>query len=88
MRGLLLASLLLLTGCATSVPVTMSFPQVPEALAKPCDLLLPLDPGKKDLSDLLENTTDNYAKAKECHAKSKAWLEWYETQRKIFEEVK
>ena len=88
MRNLLLAGLLFLTGCATSVPVTMSFPQAPEALAKPCDLLLPLDPSKKDLSDLLENTTDNYAKAKECHAKSKAWLEWYETQRKIFEEVK
>ena len=88
MRNLFLASLLLLTGCATSVPVTMSFPQVPDALAKPCDLLLPLDANKKELSDLLENTTDNYAKAKECHAKSKAWLEWYETQRKIFEEVK
>ena len=88
MRNLFLVSLLFLTGCATSVPVTMSFPQVPDALSKPCDLLLPLDPAKKDLTDLLENTTDNYAKAKECHAKSKAWLEWYETQRKIFEEVK
>ena len=88
MRNLFLASLVFLTGCATSVPVTMSFPQVPEALAKPCDLLLPLDTNKKDLTDLLENTTDNYAKAKECHAKSKAWLEWYDTQRKIFEEVK
>ena len=88
MRNLFLVSLLFLTGCATSVPVTMSFPQVPDALSKPCDLLLPLDPAKKDLTDLLENTTDNYAKAKECHAKSKAWLEWYETQKKIFEEVK
>ncbi len=88
MRNLLLAGLLLLTGCATSVPVTMNFPQAPEALAKPCDLLLPLDPSKRELSDLLVNSTDNYAKAKECHAKSKAWIEWYETQRKIFEEVK
>ena len=87
MRGLLLASLLL-TGCATTVPVTMSFPQVPAELAKPCELLLPLDKSKRELTDLLENTTDNYAKAKECHAKSKAWVEWYETQRKIFEEVK
>ena len=88
MRNLLLVSLLFLTGCATSVPVTMSFPQVPEALAKPCDRLEPLAEGKRELSDLLENTNDNYAKAKECHAKSKAWLEWYDTQRKIFEEVK
>ena len=88
MRNLLLASLLLLTGCATSVPVTMSFPQLPEALDKPCERLLPLAADKRELSDLLENTTDNYARAKECNAKATAWKEWYETQKKIFEEVK
>ena len=88
MRNLLLASLLLLTGCATSVPVTMSFPQLPEALDKPCERLQPLPEGKRELSDLLENTNDNYAKAKECNAKANAWKEWYETQKKIFEEVK
>lgn len=87
MRALLLASILL-TGCATSVPVTMSFPQIPAELTKSCDLLLPLDANKRELSDLLINSTDNYAKAKECHAKNKAWQEWYDTQRKIFEEVK
>jgi hypothetical protein len=88
MRNLLLVSLLLLTGCATSVPVTMSFPQVPEALDKPCERLQPLAEGKRELSDLLENTNDNYAKAKECNAKANAWKEWYDTQKKIFEEVK
>jgi hypothetical protein len=88
MRNLLLVSLLLLTGCATSVPVTMSFPQLPEALDKPCERLLPLAADKKELSDLLTNTNDNYAKAKECNAKANAWKEWYETQKKIFEEVK
>jgi hypothetical protein len=88
MRRLLLISLLVLTGCATSVPVKMGFPQVPEALDKPCERLLPLAADKKELSDLLENTNDNYAKAKECYAKNQAWQEWYDTQRKIFEEVK
>ena len=88
MRRLLLISLLVLTGCATSVPVKMSCPQVPEALDKPCDRLEPLAVDKRELSDLLENTTDNYARAKECNAKNKAWQEWYETQKKIFEEVK
>lgn len=87
MRKLLLISLLL-TGCATTVPVHMSFPEVPEALAKPCERMEPLAADKKELSDLLENTTDNYAKAKECNAKANAWKEWYDTQRKIFEEVK
>jgi len=88
MRKLLLISVLLLTSCATAIPVKMGFPQLPEALAKPCDRLLPLDPAKKQLTDLLENTVDNYAKAKECYAKNQAWQEWYDTQRKIFEEVK
>ena len=88
MRNLILISVLLLTGCATAIPVKMGFPQLPEALAKPCDRLLPLDPAKKQLTDLLENTVDNYAKAKECYAKNQAWQEWYDTQRKIFEEVK
>jgi hypothetical protein len=88
MRQLLLISLLALTGCATSVPVTMSFPQLPEALTKPCDRMEPLAVDKRELSDLLENTNDNYAKAKECNAKANAWKEWYETQKKIFEEVK
>jgi len=88
MRRLLLISLLVLTGCATSVPVKMGFPQVPEALDKPCERLLPLAADKKELSDLLENTNDNYARAKECNAKANAWKEWYETQKKIFEEVK
>ena len=88
MRQLLLISLLALTGCATSVPVTMSFPQLPEALDKPCERLEPLAADKKELSDLLTNTNDNYAKAKECNAKANAWKEWYETHKKIFEEVK
>ena len=88
MRNLLLASLLLLTGCATTVPVTMSFPELTESLTKPCDRLEPLDTKKRELTDLLENTTDNYAKAKECNAKANAWKEWYDTQKKIFEEVK
>jgi hypothetical protein len=48
----------------------------------------PLAADKRELSDLLENTADNYAKAKECNAKANAWKEWYETQKKIFEEVK
>ena len=88
MRNLILISVLLLTGCATAIPVKMGFPQLPEALTKPCDRLLPLEPAKKQLTDLLENTVDNYAKAKECYAKNQAWQEWYDTQRKIFEEVK
>ena len=88
MRKLIIISVIALTGCASAVPVKMSFPELPEALAKPCDRMEPLAADKKELSDLLENTTDNYAKAKECNAKANAWKEWYDTQRQIYEEVK
>jgi len=85
---ILLCLMFILAGCATSVPVTMNFPQAPEALTKPCDPLQPLPKDKKELSDLLENANENYGKHHECLAKYRAWQEWYETQKKIFEEVK
>ena len=84
----LIGIVLLLTGCATSVPVTMSFPQAPAALTKPCEQLLPLATDKKELSDLLDNANENYSKHHECAAKFKGWQEWYDTQKKIFEDVK
>ena len=59
MKRLLLISLLL-TGCATTVPVKMSFPQAPEPILKPAEELQPLDPNKTKLSDLLDNANNNY----------------------------
>ena len=41
MKRLILISLLL-TGCATTVPVKMSFPQAPEPILKPAEELQPL----------------------------------------------
>jgi len=87
MKKLLLISLLL-TGCATSVPVRMSFPQAPEPLLEPSKELLPLETDKKKLSDLLDNANTNYTEYHELQEKHKAWIEWYNTQRKIFEGVK
>ena len=87
MKKLLLISLLL-TGCATSVPVKMSFPQAPEPLFEPSKELLPLETDKKKLSDLLDNANTNYTEYHELQEKHKAWIEWYNTQRKIFEGVK
>lgn len=88
MRILFVLSLILLAGCAHTVPVTMHFPQLPEVLAAPCDKLEPLDPTKRELSDLIENAADNYGKHYECEAKLNAWTDWYNTQKKIHEEVK
>jgi hypothetical protein len=87
MKRLILISLIL-TGCATSVPVRMSFPQAPESLTKPAEELQALDPNKKKLSDLLENANTNYGEYHKLKQQNDAWIEWYNTQRKIFEDVK
>jgi hypothetical protein len=84
----LLLIILLLTGCATSVPVKMSFPQAPEPLLEPAKDLTPLDPSKRKLSDLLDNANTNYTEYHEIQEKHNAWIEWYNNQRKIFEGVK
>lgn len=87
MNKLLLVALLL-SGCSGSVPVRMHFPQVPETLTAECSTLEPLTEEQNKLSDLLENANKNYGKHYECAAKHQAWQEWYNTQKKIFEEVK
>jgi hypothetical protein len=79
---------LLLTSCSTVVPVTMKFPQAPESLMKPAEPLIPLDKDKRELSDLIDNATYNYGNYYLLEIKYKAWQDWYETQKKIFEEVK
>jgi hypothetical protein len=50
--------------------------------------LTPLNDNQIDLSDLLENANENYGKYYELRERYLAWQEWYQAQRKIFEEIK
>lgn len=85
MRYLLL--ILLLTGCSTTVPVTAKFPEVPNELLQKCPVLKQLDEDVK-LSDVAKNITYNYTIHYECVIKHDTWIEWYQSQKKIFESVK
>ena len=85
MRYLLLV--LILTGCSTTVPVTAKFPNVPERLLVRCPQLEKLENEAK-LSDISKTITNNYTTYYECAVKNDAWIEWYNTQRKLFEDVK
>lgn len=87
MRKLLLISLLVLTGCTTVVPVKMSFPQVPEDLKEGCPALKET-PETTKLTDVLKVVTTNYGQYHECQIKTDAWIQWYDSQKKIFEDVK
>ncbi len=84
----LLLPLLLIVGCTATVPVKRNFPGVPEELMKACPALKTVDPGTEQLSKVVGVVADNYAQYHECKIKVDGWIEWYNAQKKIFDEVK
>lgn len=88
MKKLLICSVLVLSGCATNVPVTMSFPQAPETLKERCESLKEIDPTTTKLSSLVGVVAENYGMYQECQIKLDAWIQWYDSQKKIYESVK
>ena len=83
---LLIVPVLLLTGCLNT-PVQRSFPEVPEELKVACPDLMLLEPTTK-LSEVVSVVTKNYGQYQECQIKVDTWIEWYKTQKQIFESVK
>jgi len=83
----LLLPTILLSGClATAVPVKRNFPSVPPELMKACPDLKKVGDEVTHLSEVLKVVTENYAQYKECQIKFDGWVEWYNSQKKIFEE--
>jgi len=77
-----------LLGCASKpVPVTVKFPGIPLDLSKTCPDLQTVDPNTTKLSDVLNTVTDNYITYYECKSKVDDWMEWYRTQKIIFDKV-
>jgi hypothetical protein len=85
MKYLLLA--LLLSGCSTTVPVTVRFPDAPRLGQGACPQLQTV-PEDVKLSGLTSTVTANYSTYYECAVKVDSWQEWYAIQKKIFESVK
>lgn len=85
MRYLLI---LLLTGCSTTVPVTMKFPDVPPALMQSCETLEKVPADTKQLSVTTQVVVRDYGRYHICSDKVEEWKEWYKQQKEIFESVK
>jgi hypothetical protein len=86
MRVVLLS--LLLVGCSTVVPVTQKFPEAPGNVAMTaCPQLQKLSEDAK-LSDISRTVTVNYGTYYECAVKTDAWIEWYQKQQQIFNNIK
>jgi hypothetical protein len=83
----LIPFLFVLSGCLTTTPVKRTFPEVPQELVQACPDLKLVEPTEK-LSDVLKVVTDNYSQYHECKIKVDTWIEWYKSQKQIFESVK
>jgi hypothetical protein len=86
--GCILAPLLILIGCSTTVPVARKFPEVPDVLMVPCPPLTQIKEGTTKLSGVIEVVTDNYFEYHKCSDKHDLWMEWYKAQKEIFDSVK
>lgn len=82
----LVFSVLLLSGCVAT-PVKRSFPEVPKELMVACPELKNA-PQTEQLSEVLKVVVDNYGQYHECRIKVDTWIEWYKTQKQIFDSVK
>jgi len=87
MKILMLVPILLLSGCFATAPITVKFPEVPKELMTTCPDLKQTEPTTK-LSEVMKVVTDNYSQYHECRVKVDSWIEWYKTQKQIFESVK
>lgn len=87
MRYLLLALAITITGCSTVVPVARKFPEAPAELRTACPDLRQTETTTQ-LSKVIETVVENYGSYHECKIRVESWNEWYDTQKKIFDELK
>ena len=86
MRLLLILAFVILSGCSTTVPVTVKFPSIPEELNVQCPPLKKI-PEDAKLSDISKTVSENYKQYKDCSANNSGLIEWFNKQKKIFEEL-
>ena len=84
---LVILPVILLSGCLMTAPVKQTFPEVPQELMQACPDLKQTDDTTK-LSEVIKVVTENYSEYHECKAKVDTWIEWYKTQKTIFESIK
>ena len=77
----------LLSAC-TTVPVDRKFPSIPVELQQACPDLKTVNTDTTKLSEVVDIVVANYGQYKECQVKVDSWINWYNTQKQIFESVK
>jgi hypothetical protein len=90
MKTSILVFAALIAGCSTSTPVKRNFPDAVPTLQEKCPGLSTVEStgNAVSITDMLKTVVKNYGAYYECANKVDGWNEWYNTQRKIFENVK
>lgn len=88
MKWLSILLLVTLVGCATAIPVKPRFPDPVKELTEQCKALQKVEGDRVAITDMLKVIINNYALYYECSAKVDGWNEWYNQQKKIYEDVK
>ena len=78
---------LFLTACSTTVPVVAKFPTAPDILMEKCPPLKTIQGEKISIIDYTKVVTENYTLYHECSSKNESWVDWYNKQKAIFEEI-
>jgi uncharacterized protein YcfL len=86
--AILIVLAFLITGCSTAVPVTQNFPQAPDLLMEKCPELKTIQGEKISIVDFTRVVSENYTTYYQCAAKNDAWIDWYDQQKKIWEDTK
>jgi hypothetical protein len=87
MKFLVVCLFVLLTGCATVVPVTAKFPDAPIILTQQCPDLTKIEGDRVAITEMLRVVVQNYSLYWECAAKVDGWNKWYTEQKILFDIV-
>lgn len=87
MRLVALGLIIFLSACSTTVPVKQKFPDAPQELLEKCPQLETIPAGTTAITDFLKVVVKNYGLYYECSLKNDGWGEWYNSQKKIFNDV-
>jgi hypothetical protein len=76
------------SGCASTVPVTPKWPDVPKELLESCPDLKTVDPTNDKLSAIVDTVADNYQEYYKCKDNTDSWIMWYKGQQEIWKTLK
>ena len=77
----------LITACSTAVPLTQKFPDAPDMFKEKCPELKTIAGEKITIIELTKTVSENYTTYHQCAGRTAAWIDWYNQQKKIWEQV-